>query len=177
MINELSHQLGSTFTGAEKRVVYQFPTPLQIATANIKILRKMGLGYRAEYLYATAKRIVNENMKFTLLEKKPYTAILEVLEAFPGIGKKIADCIALFGLGKLEAFPIDTHIFKTLVTKYNTGLGVPTPANLSTRVYDQLRQRCQKRFGIYAGYAQQYLYVQAREKKAIPKSTVDLKLS
>ncbi|MHA2407247.1 MAG: DNA glycosylase [Candidatus Ranarchaeia archaeon] len=165
MIDGLSRQLGSSFTGAGNRIVHQFPTPIQIASSNVKVLRKIGLGYRSEYLHATATKIVNEDMEFSRLENKPYSTILEVLENYPGIGKKIADCIALFGLRKLEAFPIDTHIFTSLVEKYSDVLGVSKETNLSPRVYDHLRSACQERFGVYAGYVQQYLYVHTRESK------------
>ena len=36
-----------------------------------------------------------------------------------GIGNKVADCICLFGLHHLDAFPIDTHIKKILDREYN----------------------------------------------------------
>ena len=36
-----------------------------------------------------------------------------------GIGHKVADCICLFGLHHLDAFPIDTHIKKILDREYN----------------------------------------------------------
>jgi N-glycosylase/DNA lyase len=173
MINTLSLQLGSSFRGSRGRVVYQFPTPLQIGRSNVKSLRKMGLGYRAEYLYTTAKKIINDDTQFSQLEKKPYPTILKVLEDFPGIGKKVADCIALFGFGKFEAFPIDTHIFRSLVEKYGEIFGVSHSTNLSPRVYDHLGLACRQKFGAYAGYAQQYLYVHSREAKKNPSNTLD----
>jgi N-glycosylase/DNA lyase len=170
MINTLSLQLGSPFRGSRGRFVYQFPSPLQIASSNVKSLRKMGLGYRAEYLFTTAKKIINDDTQFSQLEKKPYSTILKVLEDFPGVGKKVADCIALFGFGKLEAFPIDTHIFRSLVEKYGEIFGVSHSTNLSPRAYDHLRTACRQKFGAYAGYAQQYLYVHSREAKKNPNN-------
>ena len=56
------------------------------------------------------------------------------LRKIPGVGAKTADCVALFGLGFLDAFPVDTHILETLKSLY----------------LDQL----------YAGYASQFLFIE-----------------
>ena len=38
-----------------------------------------------------------------------------------GIGKKVADCICLFGLYHIDAFPVDTHVKKILEAHYPEG--------------------------------------------------------
>ena len=38
-----------------------------------------------------------------------------------GVGEKVADCICLFGLHHLEAFPVDTHIRQALEAHYRRG--------------------------------------------------------
>ena len=38
-----------------------------------------------------------------------------------GVGEKVADCICLFGLHQLDAFPIDTHIRQALDAHYKRG--------------------------------------------------------
>ena len=35
-----------------------------------------------------------------------------------GIGKKVSDCVCLFGLHKLDSFPIDLHIKKIIDREY-----------------------------------------------------------
>lgn len=34
------------------------------------------------------------------------------LMEFMGVGRKVADCVALFGLGWKEVVPVDTHVFQ-----------------------------------------------------------------
>ena len=50
--------------------------------------------------------------------KEPKRHLLEV----KGIGNKVADCICLFGLYHLDAFPIDTHVRNILNREYNSKL-------------------------------------------------------
>ena len=44
----------------------------------------------------------------------------ELLKLF-GVGEKVADCICLFALGHMEAFPVDTHIQQALDAHYKRG--------------------------------------------------------
>ena len=44
----------------------------------------------------------------------------ELLQLY-GVGEKVADCICLFGLHQLEAFPVDTHIRQVLDEHYKRG--------------------------------------------------------
>jgi N-glycosylase/DNA lyase len=46
-----------------------------------------------------------------------YDSAYDTLIRFTGIGPKVANCICLFGLHHIEAFPIDTHV-KQLLEKY-----------------------------------------------------------
>jgi N-glycosylase/DNA lyase len=85
-----------------------------------------------------------------------------------GIGDKTADCILLFSLEKLEAFPIDTWIARIISHTYELPVGMKkTRTNghnhhLSHQQYRNLSSRMRMHFGIYAGYAQQYLYYYSR---------------
>ena len=67
-----------------------------------------------------------------------------------GICSKIADCIAVFSLEKLEAFPIDVWVRRALGEWY-----FPEQKTPPDRV---LLEWAQERFGRYGGYAQQYLF-------------------
>ena len=76
-----------------------------------------------------------------------------------GIGSKIADCIAVFSLEKLEAFPIDVWVRRALGEWY-----FPDQKTPPDRV---LLEWAQTYFGRYGGYSQQYLFHGRRlEKKA-----------
>ena len=51
----------------------------------------------------------------------PYKKAHAALLTLPGVGVKVADCVCLFGLHKLDAFPIDTHIRQMLDAHYKRG--------------------------------------------------------
>ena len=73
-------------------------------------LREMGLGYRAPYLARCAERFAREKERQKRLDREGKEAACGYLRSFPGIGPKVAECIALFGLGYTGAFPRDTWI-------------------------------------------------------------------
>jgi N-glycosylase/DNA lyase len=87
-----------------------------------------------------------------------------------GIGNKIADCILLFSLEKLEAFPIDIWITRALSHHYSWLLshnGKEKENNNNKKInYDQyitFSESIRKYFGKYSGYAQQYLFYYMRQ--------------
>ena len=69
-----------------------------------------------------------------------------------GVGAKVADCILLFSMDKLEAFPIDTWIKKVMTELYDVKQSLK-----------DIESCAEKRFGEYAGIAQQYLFYYMRE--------------
>ena len=69
-----------------------------------------------------------------------------------GVKDKVANCIALFGLEKLDAFPVDTNIESALNCRYGSKFGLPTDLGA-------MRKWAQYRFGLYAGYASQFLFL------------------
>ena len=81
----------------------------------------LGLGYRNTYLkkiyeYALLHPEFPDELK-SLSYEKAYTTLL----TFTGIGPKVANCICLFGLHHIDAFPIDTHVKQLLNTYYING--------------------------------------------------------
>lgn len=79
-------------------------------------LSDKGLGYRDKYIQA-ACILYDDNDTFIHLMTD--TQAKEYLMKFKGIGNKVADCICLFGLHHLEAFPIDTHVREVIEREYN----------------------------------------------------------
>lgn len=88
------------------------------------------------------------------LRKLSYPEAKKALKDIPGIGDKIADCILLFSLGFTEGIPIDTWMKKILQKLYFNNQQVSN---------QKLQEFGVKYFGRYAGYAQQFLYMLARE--------------
>lgn len=115
-------------------------------------LRRLGFGFRARYL-AAIDRIVTER-DLGEMERMETPALRERLIALPGIAEKVADCVLLYGFGRLDAFPVDTWIRKVMIRLYFRGRRVSD---------DRIRDLARRRFGPHAGYAQQHLFVHARE--------------
>lgn len=111
----------------------RFPTNDELLQMD---LSNKGLGYREEYIRNICSCSIFD---FGMLEGLTYEQSNEVLMSFKGIGEKVANCICLFSLHYLNAFPVDTHIRKILDREYNSEL--PEWA-----------------FGKYAGLLQQYLF-------------------
>jgi len=129
-----------------------FPTPEELAGAGEDRLRRLGLGFRARYVAATATLIAEGRLDLMALREASYEESLEALVALPGVGDKVANCVMLFSLDKLDAFPVDVWINRALEEWYRVGVG---EKSLSKR---DMRPWAQRHFGSYAGYANQYLF-------------------
>ena len=127
---------------------FTFPSPDVIAGAPERALRALGLGYRAPYLKATARLVADGRLPVDQLRRIEYDAVKAALLACDGVGDKVADCVALFGFEKYEAFPIDVWMERAM-RYYFRHRKITRKA-----VHDYARRH----FGPYAGYAQQYLY-------------------
>ena len=56
-----------------------------------------------------------------LYQMKYYRRARKELMKLSGVGEKVADCICLFALHHMDAFPIDTHIRQVLDEHYRRG--------------------------------------------------------
>ncbi len=163
------------FDGAEYR---SFPTPEALAKATPQGLRACGLGYRGPFLRHVAASVVDGKVDFGGLSELSYEESRKLLlkEIFGeklllGVGPKVADCVLLYSCGKDEAFPIDVWIARVLADAYpkliTAALGKRLPSGERSRLspgdYGRISDRVRKHFGEYAGYAQQYLFMAARE--------------
>ena len=143
---------------------HSFPTPADLAEAGESELRRLKLGFRAPYVHRAAVAVLEGRLDLHHLILAPYDETKVELMALKGIGDKIADCIALMSLEKLEAFPIDVWVRRALADWYFPGQKTPTNRTLLPWAQDY--------FGRYAGYANQYLFHgrRLRDKKATPSA-------
>lgn len=130
-----------------------FPTPEAIAASNAGVLRRMGLGYRAPYLFETAKAVAQNRASFEEIHTLDYASARGRVLEFKGVGDKVAECVLLYGFGKQEAFPVDVWIFRAIKKLYFRRRRL-TPK--------KAREFGQKRWGASAGYVQQHLFHGAR---------------
>jgi N-glycosylase/DNA lyase len=169
MLLQLSRRFGEkkVFDGSE---FFTFPTPEQLACATEKRLAECGLGYRAKYVQATSKRIFEGAFDLDGLRRLPSEEGKKRLCGLAGVGPKVADCILLFSLGKTEAFPVDRWVERVILNHYAQQLPrelaqkLARSEGLSNSDYALLNAFGRRYFGVYAGYAQEYLYHYERMK-------------
>ncbi|UCH37874.1 MAG: hypothetical protein JSV76_01510 [Candidatus Bathyarchaeota archaeon] len=152
MIAHLAQKFGNKIHTQEE-VFYSFPTQESLAKATIHELRECGLGFRAKYIFEATQKIVN-GFDLQELSTIPYEKAKTRLTSLPGVGSKVADCVLLFSLDKLEAFPVDVWIARIISTHY---LQQQDSFVYATK-HRQISDFGKKYFGKYAGYAQEYLY-------------------
>jgi N-glycosylase/DNA lyase len=123
-----------------------FPRPKEILDRKDEIA-VCKLGYRAERFIKLAERTEDGDIDLKAIGELDYISCIAHLMEIDGVGPKVADCVALFGFGHLNAFPIDARITKVLDEVYDV--------RGSYRVMSDFGR---KKFGQYAGYAQEFLY-------------------
>lgn len=102
-------------------IYHAFPLPEMFADLDEDALKACNLGYRSKYVVRTAKSIAAGQVDLSAVSAMPYEqARTELLKLF-GVGEKAADCICLFGLHHLQAFPVDTHIRQAINEHYRQG--------------------------------------------------------
>ena len=163
MLLDLSERFGEEirFNGCS---FYTFPTPAELAKATVKELAGCGLGYRAKYVSGTAKAVYEHSLDLERLKRCDYETARAELLNFPGVGPKVADCILLFSLEKLEAFPVDVWMRRVILRHYAEHFPrgfikrISDEKSLSNSGYARLNLFGRRYFGEHAGYAQEYLY-------------------
>ena len=118
---------------------YTFPDVRALAQASEEELRACNLGYRARYIIGTANSILSGEVDLDAVKSMDYIQARTELLKLSGVGEKVADCICLFGLHHMDAFPVDTHIRKAVDAHYPTGFPF-------------------ERYAGYAGVMQQYIF-------------------
>ena len=129
---------------------YSFPSSTKFANLSLENLRDgTMLGYRAEYILKLANDIENNEFSLKKLTTLDYKHSLEYLMKVRGIGPKVANCICLYGLHKLESCPIDTWMNKIITEDYH----------MNTQDY---LKYVNENFSGYQGYIQQLQFYYKR---------------
>ncbi len=123
---------------------YTFPTPKELANADIEDLNACSLGYRSPYIEASAKAVHRKDIDLNAIDSLDDEKLLGALMSLKGVGIKVANCVALFGYHRIAAFPIDVWI-KRMIDEHYDG---EFPLEL---------------YKGYAGVIQQYIFYYGRE--------------
>lgn len=131
--------------GENKGGFYTFPTAEKIAAFTLEDLSVLRSGFRAKYILDAANKVASGEVELKKLKDAPTDGARDELMKITGVGPKVADCVLLFGLEHADAFPKDVWIKRAMQV-----------------LFDGELPECAKP---YAGIAQQYIFLFARETK------------
>lgn len=166
LVKTLKKEYGSfngsySFETYAKVDFYSFPKDLSVFIGSEAALREWKFGYRAKYISSAATFLSsNEYRNSSDLCKfrcKSYEETVKFLRQVPGIGPKVADCVALMSLDQLASVPIDTHIWRIARERYKFSSSVKT-VNLNDRIYKEIGDKFRELFGDKAGWAHSVLF-------------------
>lgn len=121
---------------------YAFPAAEKLAQLTEEDLAPLRAGFRNKYIIDGAKKVASGEVNLEICKTLPYEEARAELMKIKGVGVKVADCTLLFGMHRIEAFPIDVWM---------------------RRAMDKLFPNMNAEdFGKYAGIAQQYIFHYSR---------------
>lgn len=123
--------------------LYSFPAPEKLAVLTENDLAHLKSGYRAEYILNAARSVCDGSLKLDELAELSSEEAFIQIRKMRGIGDKVANCFMLYGLHRMERFPIDVWMRRALERHF--------PKNYDPTV-----------LGDFAGLAQQYIFYYAR---------------
>lgn len=158
--------------------LYSFPTAETLSQrCSEDDLRTLGMGYRAKFILNSAKLLaakpggagpwlhslrngahdvkedqVDGEEPSSTSRQLVQTALLEL----PGVGQKVADCVALFSLDQSETVPVDTHVWEIAIRDYAPHLR--DSKSLTPAIYEQVGNVFRDLFQQRAGWAHSVLF-------------------
>jgi len=156
-IEELARQYGDLVCEKDNICYYAFPTMQRLISAERSALEDTeSLAFRGANMQEVAAQLSRRGEDWlTSLRGVPYPEARTALTEIRGIGRKIADCVCLFSLDKHQAVPVDTHVRQLAVRLFMPDMKAKT---ITDAVYNRITDFFAKRYGRYAGWAQQFLF-------------------
>jgi N-glycosylase/DNA lyase len=144
--------------------LFSFPSLEELhSKATEQDLRSLiGMGYRAKYIMSTMHILKSLGGEQYLHDMRRLTDPFEVQERllqFPGVGRKVADCIALFSLCQTDAVPVDTHVWNVCRRYYDPKGLFRTVKSITPTIYRQVGDVFRSQFQPHAGWAHSLLFV------------------
>ncbi len=145
IIERLCENFGEKITDSD----YTFPSYEVLAGMSVDDLSPLRAGFRAKYIIDAAQKVKSGEVRLYELYEMPMDEARQELMKIKGVGAKVAECTLLYGLGRVEAFPVDVWVKRIMAEMYPNGL-----------------PECTK--GV-EGIAQQYLFHWRRKSKEFLK--------
>lgn len=143
IVERLCANFGEPIGGGE----YAFPTAQRLAALEPDDLAPIRAGFRHRYIIDAARRVAGGEIDLEELRLLPCGEARARLMRITGVGVKVADCVLLYGLHRLDSFPQDVWMKRAMAALFG---GMDPSA-----------------FGDCAGIAQQYIYHYARMHPAL----------
>ena len=121
----------------------QQPQIRLLSAAGEQALQECGLGYRTRYVLHAAQQAAEGTLDLKKLASLPDEALFARLMELDGVGKKVANCVCLFGYGRVGRVPVDVWIERLIRDEFAGQDPFP-------------------QFGLEAGIVQQYLFFYKR---------------
>ena len=121
---------------------YTFPKAEVIAQLTEEDLSPLRAGFRNKYIIDGAKKVASGEVNLEICKTLPYEEARAELMKIKGVGVKVADCTLLFGMHRIEAFPVDVWMRRAM-----------------EKLFPDMKA---EDFGQYAGIAQQYIFHYSR---------------
>ena len=128
-------------------VFYSFPSAEKLAALEPADLAPLRCGYRSDYIIGAARAVASGKIVLAALAEGTLGDARVALKKLHGVGDKVADCVLLFGLNMLDAFPVDVWVRRAVASYYGDGFDSAV-------------------FSPYAGIAQQYMFYYMRPRTA-----------
>lgn len=152
-IENLSRNYGKFIGEYEGKKYYAFPTPEELNKASQEEIRACQTGFRDKYIKSTTESVIENKENISAYTNLSTEECIKELTKFNGVGPKVGDCIALFGMQKYDTFPVDVWVKRVMQEFYvEEDMSLP-----------KIRKYAIDKFGDLAGFAQQYLFYYARE--------------
>ena len=143
IVDRLCENFGEPIGGR----MYAFPTAERLAALEPDDLSPIRAGFRHRYIIDAARRVNSGDIDLEILREMPYAAAQKELMRITGVGVKVADCVLLYGLHRLDSFPLDVWMKRAMAVLFD---------GMDPKV-----------FGEYAGIAQQYIFHYSRMNSSL----------
>lgn len=157
VVENLSVMYGSKIEGTD---AFAFPTVEQLQRADIEGIMTCKAGFRAKYIVDAVEKVSAEAVCVNRDNTMETAELKERLLSIKGVGTKVSDCVLLFGFARHEYFPTDVWVKRIMEHFYFGG---------NETAIENIHELAKRKFGSYAGFAQQYLFNYARQFNEIFK--------
>ena len=171
LVLKLGEHFGKEIARFRNVPCYSFPRIEDLSEKSVHgKLTSLGFGYRSRYIQETANKLREFYSRDWLcsLRESSYSEAVASLIKFPGVGLKVADCVCLMSLDKLEAVPLDTHAIQIANRDYGLKLN---SKSISKADHAKNGKYFRDLFGPKAGWAHTILFI--ADLKVIQKQFFD----